>query len=91
VTDRDIVVRAVAEDQDLDTMTVSDIETAKVVTLRADAPVDEAIRLMREHAVRRIPVVEDDCPIGIVSIGDLAQTRDPESALGQISRAAPNN
>jgi ATP-dependent Lon protease len=91
VTDRDIVVRAVAEDQDLDTMTVADIETAKVVTLRPDSPVDDAIRLMREHAVRRIPVVEDDCPIGIVSIGDLAQTRDPDSALGHISRAAPNN
>ena len=46
---------------------------------------------MRDRAIRRIPVVDGEHPIGIVSIGDLAQTRDPDSALGKISAAAPNN
>jgi ATP-dependent Lon protease len=91
VTDRDVVVRAVAENMDLDAMTVADIETAKLITLQPDSLVEDAVRLMREHAIRRIPIVDHDCPIGIVSIGDLAQQRDPGSALGQISRAAPNN
>jgi predicted transcriptional regulator len=46
---------------------------------------------MREHALRRIPVVEGDEPVGIISLGDLAMERDPHSALGDISAAPPNN
>ena len=46
---------------------------------------------MREHAIRRVPVVEGDKPIGIVSIGDLARLKDPGSALAEISAAVPNN
>ena len=91
VTDRDIVVRAVAEGKDLDTCKVGDIRSGQLVKLAPDAPVDEAVRLMRENAIRRIPVVQDDVPVGIVSIGDLAAHKDPRSALGQISKAAPNN
>jgi ATP-dependent Lon protease len=91
VTDRDVVIRAVAEGKDLDMMRVGDICSHTLVTIEAGSPVDDAIKLMREKAIRRIPVVDHDQPIGIVSIGDLAQSRDPNSALGQISRAAPNN
>lgn len=91
VTDRDVVVRAVAENKDLDAMTVEDIETAKIVCVQPDTNVDDAVKLMRDHAIRRIPVCDHDIPVGIVSIGDLAQQKDPNSALGQISRAAPNN
>src|SRR5262249_19308276 len=91
VTDRDIVVRVVAEGKDLDMMRVGDICSHALVTVEPSSNIDDAIRLMREKAIRRIPVVDHDCPIGIVSIGDLAQSRDPNSALGHISRAAPNN
>ena len=91
VTDRDIVVRAVAENKDLDAMTIGDIHTDKLVTLEPSSDIEDAVQLMRDKAIRRIPVVENDMPVGIVSIGDLAQQRDPKSALGQISRAAPNN
>ena len=91
VTDRDIVVRAVAEGKDLDTCKVGDIRSGHLVKLTPDAAVDEAVRLMRENAIRRIPVVKDDVPVGIVSIGDIAAHKDPRSALGQISKAAPNN
>jgi signal-transduction protein with cAMP-binding, CBS, and nucleotidyltransferase domain len=45
---------------------------------------------MREHAVRRLPVVEGGRPVGIVALGDLAMERDPVSALGDISAAKPN-
>ena len=46
---------------------------------------------MREHNVRRVPVVDGSQPVGIVSLGDLAQKQDPNSVLGDISAAAPNN
>jgi signal-transduction protein with cAMP-binding, CBS, and nucleotidyltransferase domain len=52
--------------------------------------VEEAINLMREKAVRRILVMDDGSPVGIVSIGDLAVERDRQSALGDISAAPPN-
>jgi ATP-dependent Lon protease len=91
VTDRDIVVRAVAENKDVDAMTIGDIHTDKLVTLDPSSDIDDAVQLMRDKAIRRIPVVQNDMPVGIVSIGDVAQQRDPKSALGQISRAAPNN
>ena len=90
VTDRDLVVRGAAEGLDLDRTVVGEICSQQdVVTLTPDASVDEAVQLMRERAIRRIPVVKDGAPVGIVSIGDLAQLRDPASALGQISSAPP--
>jgi len=91
LTDRDVVVRAVAEGKDLDMTRVGDICSHTLVTVEPASLVEDAIRLMREKAIRRLPVVDHDHPIGIISIGDLAQSRDPDSALGQISRAAPNN
>jgi CBS domain-containing protein len=90
VTDRDLVVRGVAEDRDPKTTTVGEVGSGDVRTLPADAPIKEAIRLMREHALRRIPVVENDRPVGIVSIGDLAVAGDGEQALDEISAAEPN-
>jgi CBS domain-containing protein len=92
VTDRDIVVRVLAEGKDIDTATAGDMLSKKPVTLRPTASVDEAVQLMQDNAIRRLPVVDkDDRPIGIVSIGDLAREKDPRSALGKISAAAPNN
>lgn len=54
-----------------------------------DDAVSTAIELMRAHAVRRLPVVEDGRPVGMVSLGDLAVAQDPGSALADISRAEP--
>jgi len=90
VTDRDIVVRALAEDRDPRTTTLGDVCSSELVTVAPDAPVDEAVRLMRDKALRRLPVVDDGRPVGIVSIGDLAVDRDPDSALSDISGAPPN-
>lgn len=90
VTDRDIVVRCVAENLDPAATPVSRLCSDQLVTLGPDADVSEAVRFMEEKAVRRIPIVEGLRPVGIVSIGDLALKRDPESALGHISAAPPN-
>ena len=89
-TDRDLVVRGVAEGCDPAATTLAEVCSGGLVTLSPDDPVDHAERLMREHAVRRLPVVEGGRPIGVVSIGDLAVDLDAESALADIS-AAPSN
>jgi CBS domain-containing protein len=90
VSDRDLVVRALAEGVDPDETTVARACSEDLVTVEPEEDLDRAVQLMREHAVRRIPVVEGGHPVGIVSLGDLAVERDPESALGDISAARPN-
>jgi CBS domain-containing protein len=90
VTDRDIVVRAIAEGRNPQETKVGEICSKDLTTISKGDSVDDAVRLMREKAIRRLPVVEGGKPVGIVSIGDLAQERDPESALADISTAPPN-
>ena len=90
VTDRDIVVRAVAEDRNPAEVTVGEIATRDVETVASGDEVEAAIRLMRERTFRRVPVVEEGQPVGILSIGDLAVERDSDSALAEISAADPN-
>jgi CBS domain-containing protein len=91
VTDRDITVRAVADGKDPDSVQVGEICTSQVMTATPDESVEDAVRKMREAAVRRLPVVEGDQPVGIVSLGDLAVERDEGSTLADISAAPPNN
>ena len=90
VTDRDITIRAVAEGMDPNNTVLSQVGSQELATVSPDTSLDEAVKLMRSRAVRRLPVVEDGRPIGIVSIGDLAVERDPDSALADISSAEPN-
>jgi len=71
VTDRDIVVRAVADDGQVG-RPVRDIVTTGVICATPDMSTREATELMSEHQVRRLPVVENDQLVGIVSLGDLA-------------------
>jgi CBS domain-containing protein len=90
VTDRDIAIRGVAAGHDPNDVTLGDICSSDLVTLSPNDPVDRAVDLMRTRAIRRLPVVEDGRPVGIVSLGDLAVERDPGSALGSISASTPN-
>ncbi len=90
VTDRDIVVRAVAEQRDPGNTTVGEICSGDVVTVSPDERVEDAARIMRERSIRRLPVVEGGRPVGVVSIGDLAIEKDPRSALADISAAEGN-
>ena len=90
VTDRDIVVKAVAESDGAMSTPLGDICGHAVHSVAPDTSVKDVIRLMEDQAIRRVPVVEDSKPVGIISIGDLAVERDPKSALGEISAAPPS-
>lgn len=91
VTDRDIVVRSVAKGENPEDASVREVATTDVQTLSPDDSIDDAIKKMEEGDVRRLPVVEDGKPVGIVSLGDLAKAKDQDSALANISSASPNN
>jgi CBS domain-containing protein len=92
VTDRDLVIRCLAEGLDPESTRIEQVFTPRPETIGADDDVHRAASIMRGSAIRRLPVLDGDGkPIGIVSIGDLAVTMDQSSALADISRAAPNN
>lgn len=90
ITDRDIAVRVVAEGKSVDAP-VGDVHSGEHVhTVGPDTSLVQAVQLMRTEAVRRLPVVENGRPVGVVAIGDLAIERDENSALADISVAEPN-
>jgi CBS domain-containing protein len=89
VTDRDLVIRGLAEGQAPDSP-VGPLCSGDLIGVAADADVEQAERLMREHAVRRLPVINDGQVVGIVSMGDLAVTGDTDSPLAAVSRAEAN-
>lgn len=89
VTDRDIVVRGIADGRDLSAQ-VGEVCSTGIETIAPDASVDDAVKTMREHDIRRLPVVKDGQPVGIVSLGDLAVEREPDSTLADISAATPD-
>ena len=87
VTDRDLVVRAVAEERGADEP-VGPLSSANLTGVDADADIHEAMRLMRQHGVRRLPVLENGQVAGIVSLGDLAMQDEPDLAFAQLSAIA---
>lgn len=91
VTDRDIVVRSVAEGQAPTDVRLGDICQDGLVSLAPGDAVEHAVQLMRDKALRRLPVCDGGQAIGIVSLGDLAMRNDPGSALADISEEPPNN
>lgn len=90
VTDRDIVVRGIADARDPQSTTLIDICSRELTTVSPTDQVGTAVRLMREHAIRRLPVVTRGRPVGIVTLGDLAVEQDRGSALADVSAAPPN-
>ena len=89
VTDRDLTVRVLAEDKPM-TTSVQEVCSKNPVSCTPDDDVERAAALMREHSLRRLPVVDDGRLVGVISIGDLAIERDPTSALADISATRPN-
>lgn len=71
ITDRDIVIRGIAEKHPPSSK-VEDIMSSKLITISPDATSQEAVKIMAEHQIRRLPVVEGDKLVGIVSLGDFA-------------------
>jgi CBS domain-containing protein len=90
VTDRDIAIRVLAENRDPLTTRLGDICSSELAMLSPDDDVETAIRIVRDRAVRRLPVIADGTPVGVVSIGDLALDRDERSVLSEISAARSN-
>ncbi|XTZ18129.1 CBS domain-containing protein [Micromonospora echinospora] len=91
ITDRDITVRGVAAQRDPDRTTLRQIASTDLVTVSQYDDAVAATDLMRTYAVRRLPVMDGGRLIGLVSIGDLAVEREPQSVLANISADDPNN
>ena len=83
ITDRDIVVRGIAEGLDPSESTVDDVISEEVHTIEPDADAEEAARLMSERQIRRLPVVEEGELVGIVAIGDIAVKQGDERVSGE--------
>jgi CBS domain-containing protein len=89
LTDRDIVVRGVALGRDMGATTVREVCSQDPVTVTPSDDAETAERLLREHAIRRLPVVQGGRAVGAVSLGDLAIERDGRSTLADISAKPP--
>ena len=87
LTDRDIVIRAVADDRDLAEVTVGEVCSPGVTTTTPDEPVDKALRTMEQENVRRLPVVDGGRPVGLVSLGDLSEVADTGDTMRDIAQA----
>jgi CBS domain-containing protein len=86
ITDRDIVVKVLAEGKDAASTKVIDLIQGEVVTIGADDSVEEALRTMSKHQVRRLPVIDGTELVGIVSQADLARNL-PEKQTGELVEA----
>jgi CBS domain-containing protein len=89
VTDRDLVIRGLAEGAGPDSP-VGPLCSAELVGVDAGSDLAEAEQLMRENAIRRLPVIDGGQIVGIVSIGDLAAAADVDTPLASVSRAQAN-
>ena len=96
ITDRDIVVRGLADGKDLSNARVNDLMTRNVRSVREDAEVNDVLEVMRGSEIRRVAVVNaSDEIVGIVSMGDIASQGNQDGKIGRtledISEAPPNN
>ncbi|MBO1266681.1 CBS domain-containing protein [Arthrobacter cavernae] len=92
ITDRDIVVKCIAEGRDAREVRASELATGKPHWIDADASVDDAIAMMEKWQVRRLPVITDHKLVGIISQGDIARNYDEERVgelVEHISAKAP--
>jgi CBS domain-containing protein len=95
VTDRDLALKVVAAGRDPERVRLSELlEGSEVVTIGADDSVEEAIRTMKDHAVRRLPVIDGTALVGMLSQADIARAM-PDAKIGDlvgaISAAPPNS
>jgi CBS domain-containing protein len=84
VTDRDLVLRVLAKQRDPREVTLGEVATTHPVTISPDANVTQARELMREHRVRRLPVVKEGTLVGIVALGDVAVADASKRAVGEV-------
>lgn len=86
VSDRDLVVRVIATGLDPDTTPIVEVASDRPVTVEASADLDEALHLMAQHQVRRLPVVEDDRLVGVIAQADVARLG-KEQQTGELVEA----
>jgi CBS domain-containing protein len=86
LSDRDIVVKVVARGKDPATVTAGSLAQGKPVTIGADDSLEEALRTMSEHQVRRLPVIDGHDLVGMLSQSDLAKSL-PDDAAGDLIQA----
>jgi CBS domain-containing protein len=86
ITDRDLALRVVAEGADPESVTVGEVASHDTVTAQPDQDLDEALRLMAHHQLRRLPVAEGDRLVGILAQADVAHGEDPEK-VGEVVEA----
>ena len=86
-TDRDIVIRALADGQDPSTCKVSDVCSSAVTTATPGDSVEDALRTMEQENIRRLPVVDGGRPVGLVSLGDLSEVTDTGRTMRDIAQA----
>ena len=89
-TDRGLVLRGVTQGLHPANARLEEVASKNITTLGPNDSLSDATHLMRSKAIRRIPVVDQGKPVGMLSISDLALERDPNSVLGDISSAPPN-
>jgi CBS domain-containing protein len=84
VTDRDIAIRVVAEGKDPQSTSIREVASTDLVTIDPEQDLDEALRLMAQHKVRRLPVVEEDGRlVGVIAQADVAREGD-DTKTGQV-------
>lgn len=86
VTDRDLVVKVVAQGRDIGTFPAGDLNQNEAVTIGADDPIDEVLATMTHHKVRRLPVIDGDRLVGMISLADVARSL-PNPDVGELVEA----
>jgi CBS domain-containing protein len=86
ITDRDIVTKCVASGADPATVTAGQLAQGVLVTIDSSAQVTDVLNVMRQHQIRRLPVIDSDQPIGMITEADLARHL-PEQSVGQFVEA----
>jgi CBS domain-containing protein len=89
VTDRDLVLRVLAQDRSPESTTVGEVATKELVTVKPDDELDRALQLMAHNQIRRIPVVENERLVGILAQADVARETEPKKTgevVEEISR-----
>lgn len=86
ITDRDIVIKCIADGGDPNTVTAADFATGTPVWVSADAQEQEVVRLLSDHKIRRLPVIESHRLVGMISEADVA-TRLPEHEVAEFARS----
>jgi len=86
ITDRDIVVKCIADGGDPSSVKVSELAEGKPVTIGADDSVEDALRTMSQHGVRRLPVIDGHDLVGMISQADIARNL-PEESVGDLVEA----